>query len=152
MRHLAVISLIVVATLMLHCQPAIGDDLADLKAVNESIEKAMNAGDAKALFENVQDEAVLLMGNGFPEVLNTAIALPMMTQVFENNTARTSWYKVDYRVIGDTGLVWGVTTGSWTNKATNETETNYAKACRVFTKSEGKWKMVMIHTSPIILE
>jgi ketosteroid isomerase-like protein len=152
MRHLGVISLIIVATLMLNCQPAIGDDLADLKAANESIEKALNAGDAKALFENVQDEAVLIMGAGFPGVMNMAEALPMMTQRFENYAARSNWYKVDYRVMGNTGLVWGVVTGSWTNKATNVTETDYSKVCRVFVKSEGKWKMVMIHNSPIILE
>ena len=152
MRHLGVILLVFVATLILQCQPAIGDDLADLKAANESLDKALNAGDANALFENVQDEAVLLMGNGFPEVMNIANAVQYMTVVFENNTAQSNWYKVDYRIIGDTGLVWGVTTANWTNKATNVTETEYNKVCRVFAKSEGQWKMVMIHASPIILE
>ena len=152
MKRLGVISLILVSTLMFQCQPAIGDDLADLKAANESIDNALNAGDANALFENVQDEAVRVMGNGFPEVMNIANAVQYMTVVFENNTAQTSWYKVDYRVIGDTGLVWGVQTVNWTNKAANVTETEYNKVCRVFVKSEGQWKMDMIHSSPIILE
>ena len=152
MRRLGVISLIIVSTLMFQCQPAIGDDLADLKAANESIDNAMNAGDADALIEIVQDGAVLIMGTGFPSVTNNATFKPMVEGLFENITIRSNWYKVDYRVIGDTGLVWGVTIGRRTNKATNETDTNYDKACRVFVKSDGQWKMVMQHASPIILE
>ena len=152
MRHLSVISLIIVATLMLQCQPAIGDDLADLKAANESLDKALTAGDVDALFEIWQDGAVMIAGAGFPEVTNNAMLLPMLKGLFENNTIRYNWYKVDYRVIGDTGLVWGVIIGSFTNKATNETETNYGKACRVFVTSDGQWKIVMVHASPIMLE
>ena len=152
MRHLGVISLTIVATLILLCQPAIGDDLADLKAANESIDKALNAGDADALIAVFQDGAVLIMGTGFPRVTNNASLLPGLKGLFENITIRSNWYKVDYRVIGDTGLVWGVTIGRRTNKATNETDTNYDKTCRVFVKSDGQWKMAMQHMSPIILE
>jgi ketosteroid isomerase-like protein len=152
MRRLAVISLILIGTLILQCQPAIGDDVADLKAANESIDEALNAGDADALIAVFQDGAVLIMGTGFPEVTNNATLLPGLKRFLENNTVRATWYKVDYRVIGDTGLVWGVTIGNRTNKATNVRETDYNKACRVFVKSEGKWKMVMLHASPIVLE
>lgn len=152
MRHLTVISLILVATLTLLCQPAIGDDLADLKAANESIDKALNAGDADALIAVFQDGAVLIMGTGFPRVTNNASLLPGLKRLFENIAISVNWYKVDYHVTGDTGLVWGVTTGSNTNKATNVRETNYNRACRVFVKSDGQWKMVMQHMSPIILD
>ena len=152
MRNLAVISLIVVSTLMFQCQPAIGDDLADLKAASESIDKAVNTGDANALIEVWQDGAVYIAGLGFPAVTSNATFMPMAKQLFENNTVLSSWYKVDYQVIGDTGLVWGVGMMRITEKATNNVETNYSKSCRVFVKSEGKWKLVMLHASPIILE
>jgi ketosteroid isomerase-like protein len=141
-----------VATLILQCQPAIADDLADLKAANESIDNAINAGDANALIEVWQDGAVMIAGAGFPAVTNTATFLPMVKRLLERNTILSTWYKVDYRVIGDTGLVWGVGRLSITSKETNNVETNYSKSCRVFVKSKGKWKLAMLHASPIVLE
>jgi hypothetical protein len=95
---------------------------------------------------------ILIMGTGFPSVTNNATLLPMMKEFFENITIRSNWCKVDYRVICDTGLVWGVITGSETNEATNETETDHSKECPVFVKSDGQWKIVMLHASPIMLE
>jgi ketosteroid isomerase-like protein len=95
---------------------------------------------------------ILIMGTGFPSVTNNATLLPMMKEFFENITIRSNWCKVDYRVIGDTGLVWGVGRLSITSKETNNVETNYSKSCRVFVKSKGKWKLAMLHASPIVLE
>ena len=152
MRHLAVISLMIVATLIFQCQPAIGDDLADLKAANESLDKALTAGDADAIFEIWQDGAVMITGAGFPRVTNNATFQPEVIQLLEIISIQPSWYKIDYKVIGDTGLVWGVGIISITVKATNTVETEYAKICRMYAKSDGQWKIVMVHTSPIVLE
>ena len=152
MRHLAVISLTIVATLMLNCQPAIGDDLADLKAANESLDKALSAGDVDAIFEIWQDGAVMIGGAGFPRVTDNASFQPEAKQLLENISLQPSWYKVDYRVVGDTGLVWGVGIMRITVKATNAVETDYMKICRVYSKFDGEWKIVMVHTSPIVLE
>ena len=152
MRRLAVISTILVSTLMFQCQPAIGDDLADLKAANERFDEALNAEDVDTLFEIWQDGAVAIMGNGFPSVTNNATFQPEVKQLLENISIQPSWYKIDYKVIGDTGLVWGVGIISITVKATNTVETEYAKICRIYAKSDGQWKIVMVHTSPIVLE
>jgi hypothetical protein len=62
---------------------------------------------------------------------------------------RYSWYKVDYRVIGDNGLAWGVMTTNVIVKVTGTGKRGFYKSSLVFVKSEGKWKAVMSHTTPI---
>ena len=59
------------------------------------------------------------------------------------------WYKVDYRVTGDTGFVWGVRTTTEIVKATGTGKRRFVKTSMVFMKIEGKWKAVMQHDTQI---
>ena len=55
MRTRCIISLLVVAAFMLLAQPAIADDLADLKATHQRYLKAQNTGDLETMFQIWQD-------------------------------------------------------------------------------------------------
>ncbi len=150
MKTRCIISLIVVAAFMILSQPAIADDLADLKATHQRYSKAWNTGDLDTVFEIWQDGAIWLPSSqAFPVVTNSAIGLKMFTKWLETHIYRSSWYKIDYRVIGDTGLVWGVRTTTEIVKATGTGKRSFFKTSYVFVKSEGKWVAVMHHDTPI---
>ena len=150
MKTRCIISLIVVAAFMILSQPAIADDLAELKATHQRFQKAWNTGDMITVFEIWQDGAIWLpTSQAFPIVTNSAIGLKMFTKWLETHTYRQSWYKVDYRVIGNTGLVWGVKTATEMSKTKGTGKRTFEKTSLVFVKSEGKWRTVMEHSTPI---
>lgn len=150
MRTRWIFSLLVVAAFILFSQPAIADDLADLKATHQSFVKAWNTGDMDAVFEIWQDGGIWLPASqAFPVVTNSAMGKQMFSKWLETHFFRVVWYKVDYRVIGDTGLVWGVTTTTEMVKKTGVGKRRFEKNTYVFVKSDGKWKAVMSHATPI---
>jgi len=90
MKTRCVISLIVVGAFVLLSQPAIADDLADLKATHKILLKAVNTGDVKTIFEYWQEGTIWIPDTGgFPMVTKKAIVLPLFTKFFEKNTFRT---------------------------------------------------------------
>jgi len=150
MKTRCLISLMVVAAFMLISQPAIADDLADLKATHQIILKAWNTGDVKTAFEYWQEGAIWSPNEcGFIWVTQKALGIQMFTKFFETYTYRTMWYKADYRVIGNTGLVWGLRVITVRNKTTGIGRRTFLKTSIVFMKSEGKWAVVMHHDEPI---
>jgi ketosteroid isomerase-like protein len=150
MKTRCVISLMVVAAFMLLSQPAIADDLAELKATHQRFQKAWNTGDMITVFEIWQDGAIWLPSSqAFPVVTNSAIGLQMFTKWLETHIYRDNWYKVDYRVIGNTGLVWGVNTTTEMSKTKGTGKRRFHKTSLVFVKSDGKWVAVMHHETPI---
>ena len=150
MRSRFAISLIVVAALMLLSQPALADDLADLKAAHQMYDKAWNTGDVVAVFEIWQDGGIWVpFTAAFPIVTNSARGIQMFTRWLETHMFFYRWYKVDYRVTGDTGFVWGVRTTTEIVKATGTGKRRFVKTSMVFMKIEGKWKAVMQHDTQI---
>jgi len=140
----------VIAALVFLSQPAIADDLADLKAAHQMYDKAWNTGNVAGVFEVWQDGGIWIpYSYAFPIVTNSAVGMQMFTKWLETHIFRYSWYKVDYRVIGDTGLVWGIMTTTEIVKATGIGKRRFLKASMVFMKSEGKWKVVMLHSAQI---
>ena len=150
MRTRIIISLIVVAAFMFLSQPAIADDLADLKATHQRLMKAWNTADMNTVFEIWQDGGIWLPTyQAFPVVTNSARGIQMFTKWLESHIYHDSWYKVDYQVIGNTGLVWGVRSAIVIVKATGTGKRNFMNTSLVFVKSEGKWGAVMHHDTPI---
>ena len=150
MKSRFAISLMVIAALMLISQLAIADDLADLKVTHQMYDKAWNTGDVPGVFEIWQDGGIWLPVNrGFPVVTNSAIGKQMFAKWLETHIFQYSWYKVDYKVIGNTGLVWGVTSTNIIVKATMTGKRTFSKVSMVFAKIDGKWKAVMSHSTPI---
>ena len=84
MKTLCIIPLVVMATFTFLSQPAIADDLADLKATHEMVSKAWNTGDLDTVFEIWQDGAIWMPANmAFPVVINSAMLKPMLTKWLE---------------------------------------------------------------------
>ena len=153
MKSRFVLLLIVMAAFTILAQPAIADDLADLKATHQKYFKAWNTGDMEVVFQIWQDGGIWLPANqAFPDVTNSAIGKQMFTQWFETHFFRSSWHKVDYKVIGDTGLVWGLRRATVIVKATGTGKRFFYKTTLVYVKSEGKWQAVMAHDTPLISE
>ena len=150
MKTRCVIFLMALAAFMIISQPAIADDPADLKGAHQKMLKAVNTGDIQGIFEVWQEGAIWLPDTlGFPVVTNIEQGIRMFTKLFETHTYRVIWYKVDYRVIGNTGLVWGLIGREVRNKRTGVGKRTFLKASLVFVKSEGKWGCVMEHITPI---
>ena len=113
-------------------------------------DKAWNSANVPGVFEIWQDGGIWLPSQqAFPIVTNSARGIQMFTRFLETHIFRYRWYKVDYRAIGDTGLVWGVMTVDTIVKATGKGKRGFYKGSMVFVKSEGKWKAVMLHSTPI---
>ena len=150
MKTRCVISLMVLAAFMLMSQPALADDLADLKAAHKKILRALNTGDVQGMFEIWQEGAIYISYvQGFPIVTSRAMGTQVWTKFFEKYIIRSMWYKVDYRVIGNTGLTWGTRTLVVRNKATGVGKRSFVRTSIAWVKSEGKWGAVMEHNSPI---
>jgi ketosteroid isomerase-like protein len=145
-----VISLIVLGAFILLPQAVLADDLADLKAAHQKILKAVNTADIPGIFEVWQEGAIWIPDSlGFPMVTSKEPGIKMFTKFFEAHVYRATWYKADYRVIGNTGLVWGLVTRVIINKRTGVGKRTFLKTSLVFMKSEGKWGVVMEHNTPI---
>lgn len=67
MKSRFVIPLMVIAALVFLSQPAIADDLADLKTAHQMYDKSWNTGDVAAVFEVWQDGGIWIPSTyGFP--------------------------------------------------------------------------------------
>jgi ketosteroid isomerase-like protein len=145
-----VISLVLLGALILLPQAVLADDLADLKAAHQKMLKAVNAGNVQGIFEVWQEGAIWVPDDiGFPIVTSIEEGTRMFTRFFASHIYRVIWYKVDYRVIGNTGLVWGLIGREVRNKTTGVGKRTFLKASLVFVKAEGKWGCVMEHITPI---
>ena len=154
MKSRCVVSLMVVAAFMLISQPAIADDLADLKATHIRLNKANNTGDMETQFQFVDDRAVMFGPRyGVPHVLRGKEHKAMVKQLYikfrETHIYRAMWYKPDYRVIGNTGLVWGLIEETIISKTSGITQKYFLKASETYVKSDGKWIWVLGHYTPI---
>lgn len=150
MKTRCFVSIILVIIFVLLSQPAIADDLAELKATHQRVVNAWNTGDLDSIFEIWQDGAIwLAYSHDFPMVLNSAILKPMLSKWLETHTFRGMPYKTDYRIIGNTGLVWGLRWDMSISKTTGAGVNRHYKTSAVYIKSEGKWKSVMMHSSLI---
>ncbi len=150
MKTKCLIPLMVLAAFMFLPQPAIADDLADLKATHMRFNRAWNTGDLKTVFEIWQDGGIWLPTNqAVPLVTSSARGLAMFTKWLETHTYVTMWYKEDYRVIGNTGLVWGLRTTTIMSKAKGKGKRYFYKTTMVYVKTDGKWEAVMFHDTPL---
>jgi hypothetical protein len=143
----------VVAGLMLFSQPAIADDLADLKATHMKLQKSVNTGDFETMFGILDDRSVKIgVMDGWPHVLkgkeHKAMVKQMWAKYFETHRVRVSWYKADYRVVGNMGLVWGLE-GRNVMSEKGPTKRYFLKLSLVFVKTGGSWKLILSHSTPI---
>ena len=153
MKTRIAITLIMTVSLIFLAQSVFADDLADLKATHQRFIQAWNTSDMETVFEIWQDGGIWLPSSrAFPVLTNSAMGKQMFSKWLETHFYNYNWYKVDYRVIGDTGLVWGVTSTVVVVKQTGMGKRYFHKATLVFVKSGGKWQAVMSQETPILSE
>jgi ketosteroid isomerase-like protein len=140
----------VLAAFMVMSQPALADDLADLKATQMRMVKAVQAGDVETMFGIFHDGRIRFGANSaFPSVMRDRERTKQAyAKFFETHRFRIIWYKPDYRVVGNTGLVWGLNEINVMSK-NGPTQRLFLKTSLVYVKSEGKWKLILNHYTPI---
>jgi hypothetical protein len=140
----------VVTALMLISQPAIADDLADLKAAHNMMQKALFTGDIETAFGYFHEGFVYIPATrSLPRVMNLAREKPHWIKWWETHIYRSRWYKTEFRVIGNTGLVWGVREVTVINKKSGSRKKQFQIASSTWVKSDGKWKTVLGQYAPI---
>ena len=150
MKTRCVVSFMVLAAFMLISQPAIADDLADLKATHMTYMKALNTGDVETFMGFWIDGGVVFFGSrAFPVQINIARDKKLWSRILQTHRLTLIPYKPDYRVIGNTGLVWGHFTEVLMNKEKGVGKRRFRKFSYTYAKSEGKWKIALFHASPI---
>jgi len=153
MKTRCFISLVALGAFMLLCQPAIADDLDDLKATVMKMSQAVNTGDVETLFACLDDNmAKFEPEDGIPHVLNKDIKERVkqgFIKWYETHIYMGMWHKPEFRVIGNTGLVWGLVEVTVVNKNSGIAQKSFLKFSQTFVKSEGKWFCVFNHQSPI---
>ena len=139
MKSITAILFLVVFASLLFTQPAIADDLADLKAAHQRYDRAWNEGDLDTVFEIWLDGGIWLPpSQPFPVVTDASLGRQVLARWFQTHIHQYNGYKVEYRMIGDTGLVWGVTTTDIINNATGAGRRLIHKSFMVFVNTEGK--------------
>jgi len=132
-------------------QPSMADDLDDLKAAFQKQIKAVNSGDWQTASDGQYDGMITFSySQAFPTVIrNKAQWVKLVTRWYETRqTWRTTWYKPDFRVIGNTGLVWGLRTHVNQQKG-GPIQTRFIKTSQTWVKTEEGWKIVVNHHTPL---
>lgn len=141
-------------TLLIVPQFALGSDLDDLKAAYEKIIQAWNNFDADTIASMEYPGTVnYFCVYAFPDVApmeNTQERVAKSLKTFFDNVESFSVtpYNIQYRVIGNTGIIWGHFTMNEKQKGEN-LKTWYVRTTSTWIKSDGKWYVIMTHNSTI---
>ena len=149
MRTLRMLSLLFFVCLTLLSQPVSADDLDDLKATNERYTNAWNTRDLDTILE-IENASGFGYSTAFPRpLLGKEQLRKPYAQYFEMmEVVLVKTYKDEYRIIGNTGLVWGLYSQT-TKQKNGPFRTVYLRHASTYVKSEGKWKLVLYHRSLI---
>jgi hypothetical protein len=115
---------------------------------------AFNTGDMETFF-GLMDDNVTKFGprEGVPRAVpNKEIkerAKQANIKYHETHSFRSLSYKPDFRVIGNTGLVWELVERTIFNKKSGITQRLFLKCSYTYVKSDGKWIVVLYHESSI---
>ena len=149
MRTLRMLSLLFFVCLTLLSQPVSADDLDDLKATTERYANAWNTRDLDTILE-IENASGFGYSTAFPRpLLGKEQLRKPYAQYFEMmEVVLVKTYKDEYRIIGNTGLVWGLYSQT-TKQKNGPLRTVYLRHASTYVKSEGKWKLVLYHRSLI---
>ena len=131
--------------------PAAGlaDDVESLKAAFEKEIGLVNANDLEPLMA-MQHEQVVVMNPRSADATDTHAA---RRQGYEQLFAGMESFTVtpqtpQYRVVGDTGVVWGTYSISAKPKD-GEAATFPARFSRTYVRENGAWQLFLYHVSPV---
>ena len=160
MKTRCVISIMVLGAFIFLPQAVLAgdvEDLEELKAIHMMLIKAGNTGDMETLFKFVDDHAIRFGAmRGIPHVIRGKEHKERVKQLYakfyETHVYFAMWHKPDYRVIGNTGLIWGLVEETRISKKSGITQRSFLKVSQTFVKSDDpdvKWLFVLGHYTPI---
>ena len=153
MRRLIIVMTFI--AFMIVPQFALGGDVDDLKAAQEKIIEAWNKLDALTLTSAVYLGAVFFEHDAaFPSISYLA----NLTEEQRSEMAKTAFndmeyitltpYNLQYKVVGNTGIVWGHSSMSTKPKG-EPVSTQVSRYTSTWIKSDGKWYILCTHISAI---
>lgn len=133
------------------CVPltARGDEVDDLKATFERGIAAVNAHDLEAVMAE-QHEQIVVLSPDSPSPFDGKAARRQAYQTLFETTESFTVTPVNpqYRVIDNTGLIWGTYTIERKPKDGPQTSAS-VRFSRTYVKTNGQWLLVAYHLSPI---
>ena len=128
---------------------ASGDDLASLKSGFEKELAALSTGDLETVMSN-QHEQILFITPARPDPVDGKVArrkdYAQLLSSMETFTVTPE--DPHYRVVGETGLVWGTYTIALQPKG-DEAATFRVRFSRTYIKTDGLWQLFLYHVSAI---
>ena len=126
-------------------------DLEGLEAAFENVLERLNARDLDGFLKGWHPEAVLVVSDYFWAVDRADVGREIWTRIFDEFFATTksaSYTAVDvnFRVIGDTGMIWGLTEFAVKPKQGSPQVRNL-RLTAVFRKVNGHWQIINWHSS-----
>jgi ketosteroid isomerase-like protein len=122
-------------------------DIDDLKVAFEQIVGAYNAQNLDAWAALCHDNVVSFqLFSPFPVDGKAALRQAHQTTLANSESATTTLINPQFRVIGTTGVVWAYLALGVKPKDGPLT-TVFARSTFTFTKSDGRWRMVVSHIS-----
>ena len=153
------LTFVTVLALLVVPQFALGADVADLKAMYEKVIKGWNNLDAVTIASMVYPGSVLFDGNApFPDEgpvgpmkdTQAQLAEGLKTTMSNLDFVSITPYNLQYRVVGNTGIIWGYYTSNSKPKGQPST-TNHVRMTATWIKSDDKWFCLTTHFSAIPL-
>ncbi len=134
------------------CAPLSAGDVDDLKAAFDNALESLSQRDLDGFLSAWHPEAVLFARNQVHPIDRAKMDEKVWVQGFENFFARiiSAGYRmraVEFRVVGETGIVWGLTRFGVDPRyeASFDQDT---RLTAVFVKSDGAWKILHWNDAP----
>jgi len=125
------------------------DGTADLKAAFEAEIGAVNAHDLETLMGTQYQQIIALSPTSPSPIDGKAARRQGYQQLFETmETFTVTPHNPQYRVVGDTGVVWGTYTIERKPKGGLPT-TASVRFSRTYIKVDGQWQLFVYHVSPV---
>ena len=126
-------------------------DLENLETVFENVLERLNSRDLEGFLKSWHPEAVLFVADYLWAVDRADVGQEIWSRIFDEffATTKSATYTaldVHFRIIGDTGLVWGLTELIVKPKEEARQVRNL-RLTVVFQKADGRWRIVSWHSS-----
>ncbi len=126
--------------------PALAGDLEDLEGVFENILERLNAKDLKGFLRGWHPDAVLMVYDYVFPVDRADAGEEIWSQIFDDFLVSTESIRlipvdVDFRVVGDTGIVWGTAQNVTELKNGTRLVVNL-RLSATFVKTSGRWLLL----------
>ena len=149
MRYSCIFLSLSLVTLFVAPVLAHGDETTDLKAAFEAEIGAVNARDLETLMGKQHEQIIALSPTSPSPTDGKATRRHGYQQLFETmETFTVTPHNPQYRVVGDTGVVWGTYTIESKPKDGPATTVS-VRFSRTYIKADGRWQLLVYHVSPV---